>query len=259
MNIEHISVSRFGVWNNCPCQYKYKYHFKIIPPGPEPFYFVYGKIVHKIAEEYVTRKGVSPLAEVAMEVLDGKIPIERDEKEKKEVFAPSLPPAYRKRLPENLRSIKKLTDQIGTEGLLEHQFNYDLDPPNNKKVKGFIDRLINKGDKWFILDYKTTKAGQWRKDAKSIVHDLQLRLYARVVQREFNVPAENIHAALYYLEDGSLISTGFDQKSLLTAETCLLEAYNDIVAMPPEAVFGNVGDHCYRCEYKDMCPFFNQV
>jgi ATP-dependent helicase/DNAse subunit B len=57
MNINHISVSRVGVYFTCPAQYKYKYHLKIESPEPEPFYFVYGKIVHKIAEVYIKEKG----------------------------------------------------------------------------------------------------------------------------------------------------------------------------------------------------------
>jgi ATP-dependent helicase/DNAse subunit B len=50
MNIEHISVSRYQVFVECKQKYKYRYHLAIKPDKPEPFYFTYGKIVHKIAE-----------------------------------------------------------------------------------------------------------------------------------------------------------------------------------------------------------------
>lgn len=256
MNIEHISVSRHSLFQQCPQAYKYKYHLKLESNEPEPFYFVYGKIIHKIAEEYVQQDGKQLLSEVAMDVLKGRIPLERGSSD---VFAPALPAEYQRRMPEHLRAVKTITDQIGMGGHLEYGFNYDLDPPNGKFIKGFIDRLIQRGDMWFILDYKTTKKGKWRKDPESIVHDLQLRTYARVVQTHFNVPAQNIRAALYYLEGGNLVAAKFSEESLIAAEQELLEAYNQIHAMAPDQTRGNVGGHCYRCAYKSICPYFNQV
>lgn len=255
MNIEHISVSRKQCWDQCHCQYRFKYHEKIKPTGPEPFYFIYGKVVHKIAEEFVSRRGQSKIEAVAQEVLSGQIPVE--EGEEGPIYAPRLLPDYQRKFPGHLQSIKNLTEQIGTDGTLEMEFKYDLDPPNGKHVKGFIDRLIQRGDKWFIIDYKTTKRGSWRKTPTTIMHDLQLRCYARVVQRTFNVPAENIKAALYYLEGGNLIATRFNEHSLITAEKELLSAYNQIYTTPPEKAYGKVGDHCQRCDYKDICQYYS--
>ena len=263
MNIEHMSVSRHGVWDLCRQQYKYQYHIKLETNEPEPFYFVYGKIIHKIAEEYVACKGERLLSEVAVDVLEGRIEIERqeliveNEKRLQNVYAPPLPDDYRRRMPEHLRSIKYITDKFGTEGLLEHKFEYDLDPPNRKIVKGFIDRLVQKNDKWFILDYKTTKKGMWRKDENTIKEDLQLRTYARVVQKQFNVDPKNIYAALYYLEGGNLIGANYNEASLAEAENILLTAYNEISDTDPGQVRGHTGNHCFRCKFKRICPYFN--
>ncbi|MFX5760977.1 PD-(D/E)XK nuclease family protein, partial [Acinetobacter baumannii] len=80
-----------------------------------------------------------------------------------------------------------------------------------------------------IIDYKTTKKGMWRKDTNTIRKDLQLRCYGRVVQREFGAKAENIMAALYYLEGGNLVATKFTEQSLASSEKELLDAYNQIV------------------------------
>jgi CRISPR/Cas system-associated exonuclease Cas4 (RecB family) len=174
------------------------------------------------------------------------------------VFAPKIPTEYKVRMPSHLKSIDTITNQIGFDGQLEWDFKYDLDPPNNKLVVGFIDRLIRKKDNFFILDYKTTKKGKFRKDKNSIRDDLQLKTYARIVQKQFDVPAENINTALYYLEGGNLISTKFSQKQLEDAERILLECYNDIKEADPNQVWGNVGNHCYRCEYANICPFFKK-
>lgn len=256
MNITHISVSRKSVWDECKVKYKYKYHEKIESPEEEPFYFVYGKIVHKIAEEYVRARGERELFDVKDDVLQGRIPIESYEGE--EQHAPPLPMTYKNRMGEHLSSIRKITEQIGFDGELEWSFRYDLDPPNEKFVVGFIDRLIRKDDQFWIIDYKTTKKGRFRKTRNTIREDLQLRAYARIVQKEFNVPAENIRAALYYLEGGELIGAKFTESSLLAAEKELLFAYDDIKSFPPDKAWGNIGYHCKRCDYRSLCPFYKK-
>lgn len=256
MNITHMSVSRKSVWDECKKKYYFKYHIKIEPDQEEPFYFTYGKIIHKIAEEYVERGGKSGIEEIANLVCEGKISLERQNNT--DVFAPKIPTEYKVRMPSHLKSIDKITNQIGFDGELEWDFKHDLDPPNNKLVIGFIDRLIKRKDNFFILDYKTTKKGKFRKDKNSIKHDLQLQTYARIVQKQFDVPAENINTALYYLEGGDLISTKFSQKQLDNAEKILLDCYDEIKSSDPDKVWGNVGNHCYRCEYANICPFFKK-
>ena len=246
-----MSVSRKSVWDECKKKYYFKYHLKVQPEEPEPFYFTYGKIIHKIAEEYVSLGGKSSISEVSGLVLNGEIPLEEN------VFAPSLPIEYKVRMPEHINAINKITKQIGFDGDLEWDFRYDLDNPKEKYVIGFIDRLVRRKDNFFILDYKTTKKGKFRKNKRTIKDDLQLRTYARIVQKKFNVPAENINTALYYLEGGDLISTKFSEKSLESAEKILLESYDSIQQADPEKVWGTVGNHCFRCEYSKICPFFS--
>jgi putative RecB family exonuclease len=250
MRIEHISVSRASLFKECPYKYKLKYHDKVPYPGPEPFYFVYGKVVHKIAETYVEERGQRSLAEITSDVLNGRIEIEPGKK------APPLPADYARRLPGHIRSIQKLTDRIGTNGILEHNFKYDLDPPHGRLVTGFIDRIIVHNDKIWILDYKTTKKGPFRSTIETIKKDPQLRLYARVVQKEHGVPASHIKCALYYVEGGDLIPAVFSDEDLVDVEAYLLDIYKTIETTEPEEARGRTGQHCTRCEYKDMCPYF---
>jgi RecB family exonuclease len=251
MNIEHISVSRSKSYGQCHYYYKLKYHDKIPNPGVEQFYFTYGKVIHKIAETYVGERAARSLAEISTDVLRGKIEIEPGKK------APPLPADYKRRMPGHLASIQKLTTQIGTDGILEYPFKFDLDPPHEKRAVGFIDRLILKGKSAFILDYKTTKKGPYRVNKSTVASDLQLRSYARVIQRDFNIKPENISAALYYLEGGDLVATKFNEESLASAEAELLDYYNKIQAHDPAKAWGTTGQHCARCEYNKMCPFYS--
>jgi ATP-dependent helicase/DNAse subunit B len=256
MNINHISVSRYDVWQLCKQLYKFRYHLNIKTEESEPFYFLYGNIVHRSAEEYVLSKGKKLITEIANEIIEGKIPLEKKgfKKAPKKII---LPEEYKRKLPLHLAAIMKITEQIGFDGKTEYEFEYDLDPPNKRLIVGYIDRIIIKENKFWILDYKTTKKGWWRKDKNDILTDLQLRLYARVIQKQFNAQPENIKAGLYYVEGEELIGACFSSQSLAQAEKELLNAYLEIENMHPDDAWGRVGDHCKRCEYRKICPFYS--
>jgi ATP-dependent helicase/DNAse subunit B len=256
MDIAHISVSRHQMFTQCPNAYKFRYHLKLEPEGPTPIHFVYGSIVHKICEDYVAAKGARTLEEVYDGIISGRVPYEFD-KEGNPISAPELSLEHKRRLPNHMIALKKLTDRIGMDGETEYVFKYDLDPPHSCLVTGVIDRLFQHGNLWYIIDYKTTKKGMWRKDEQTVLKDLQLRCYARVVQREFNVPAENIRAALYYLEGANLIGAKFSHISLVEAEQELLETYKKISNMPEEKAWGNVGPHCKWCDFRKRCSFYS--
>jgi len=254
LTIEHMSVSRHGVWNLCHAQYKYKYHLKVISNQPEPSYFLYGKIVHRAAEEYVKRKGTTPILHCAGEVFQGKLLLEDDQQ-----VAPKLPPEYSKeKLISHLRPIEALHQRIGFAGETEWPFLFDIDPPHKRNVKGFIDRLMitKDGTRAFILDYKTSKKNGWRKTRANINQDLQLRTYAYVVNKEFGVAPENIRGALFYLEGAEIIDARFTKASLEAARDELLMAYKQIQNTKPGDVWGSPGNHCFRCEFSGICPFF---
>lgn len=252
MNINHISVSRKSVWDLCEEQYRFKYHEMVVPTGPEPPYFAYGKLVHKIAEEYVSRGDPAIFSEIVRDVLDGTIEIEPGKK------APKLDAEYTAKLGDHLKTLKEFALNIGLDrpGYTEYKFEYDLRPPDHLLVTGFIDRIVIKDDTYFIVDYKTTKKGKWRKNSKTILDDIQLRLYANVVHRDFGVPPEKINCCLYYLDGGNLVGATYTKKSMEDAERDLLQAYLQIQAKDPNTARGNVGDHCSRCDFRDRCRFY---
>ena len=247
---EHISVSRKQLWDSCQQAYKFRYHLKIVSDEPEKPWFAYGKLVHKIAEVYVQEQGQKPIEEIATACLNGTIEVEKGQPPVK------LSAEYKKKLPAHCRGIKDISDKIGYDGKIEHKFHFDLNPPHQHYITGFIDRLVIRGDRYFILDYKTTKKGNYRKNNNTIRYDLQLRCYARVVQKEFGAKPENIFAALYYLEGNELVSTGFNEASLASAEKELHDAYLHITNTHPNDVYGRMGDQCNRCEYRKICPVF---
>jgi CRISPR/Cas system-associated exonuclease Cas4 (RecB family) len=251
MYIDHLSVSRAGIFNECHQKYKYRYHLKLISDEPEPIYFAYGTIIHRIAEIFVKCRGKEELYDVAKGVLSGDISLD-DEGGK--VLHP-LPQTYKDRMPDHLYSLQKITDSLGFDGYVELPFEYDLDPPNEKLMVGYIDRLIMREGQAWVLDYKTTAVGAWRKNSSNIVGDLQLRAYALVVRDVYKIPAHEIRCGLYYLDGGELVSAKFTEATLDQTKAELLRVYKEIENKDPDSVWGNPGDHCKRCEWRKLCPF----
>jgi CRISPR/Cas system-associated exonuclease Cas4 (RecB family) len=251
VKIEHISPSRKDTWETCELKYKYRYHLKLESPEPEPSYLTYGKIIHKIAEKFVKAKGEKTIDEILASVKKGEILIDENHI--------SVPSNYKQKINGHLSSINRLVEKIGFSGEVEWAFEHDLDPPNQKLFVGVIDRLMTTGKKYFILDYKTTrKDGGWQKSPKTIKNDFQLRCYSKAIQLSFGAEAENIEAALYYV-DGTksgqpLLRTKFSQESLDLAEKELLQTYKSIESKDPSTVRGTLGSHCKYCEYKSICP-----
>ena len=255
MKISHLSVSRKQCWDLCEQQYKYRYHLNVIPDKPQPFYFTYGQIIHKGAELFVDSKGEKTLEYFIKNIIEGNIALDRNSEIKSKI---TLPSEYQKKLNDHIRAVKKITEYLGYDGDLEYEFKLDLDPPNNVTAYGFIDRLINKNGKIFIIDYKTTKKGPFRKNKFTIKSDLQMQTYALIIKEMFNVKAEDIVLALFYLEGCELISVSFDEETLKKCKETLIKTYNEILNKDAEKVIGNVGSHCKRCDYNDICPFYRK-
>lgn len=253
MNIEHISVSRKKCYETCPYQYKLKYHLKTPSPVPEPVYFAYGKLVHKIAEVYVERKGETSVGEIAQQVLRGKIEIDDG------VTIREVPSDYKNKFQKHLRAIQKATSKMGFDGEVEWPFKYDLDSPHGRNVVGFIDRLIIRGNKAYILDYKTSKKSKWRVNKNTVKQDPQLRTYCRMVQKHYGFAPENIKAALLYLEGEELVAASYTEASLALMEQELLDTYKSIQESDPDKVWGRVGGHCKLCDYSSLCPFYKST
>ena len=244
-------MSRTQTWQECQMKYKFRYHLKTPSPEAEPPYFLYGTLVHRIAEEFVKSKGKRNINDIKKLCLDGDILLEEGSHV---IPRKVLPTEYINKLSGHLISIMKSVVKFGFEGECEYHFDYDLCPPQKKFINGKIDRLIQKDGKFVILDYKTTKQGYWRKSKRDIVGDLQLQCYAMVVAERFKVDPSAIYAALLYLEGSELVGAQFTQQTLNQCRDNLIKIYDNIETSDPDKVIGSVNKQCERCEFKTICP-----
>jgi CRISPR/Cas system-associated exonuclease Cas4 (RecB family) len=250
MDINHLSVSRGQCFEECQQKYKYRYHLRVIPDKPEQIHFTYGKLLHKAAELYVQNEGKTDIVELGKDLLYGKISFSESFKLR------NLNDSYRSKFWEHIKIVKAFTNKVGFEGEIEHEITYDVDPPNNKILTGFIDRLFFKDGKAFILDYKTNKKSSFRKDRSSIKTDLQLSTYALYVSEKYNIDPENITAALIYVDGGNIVSTNFTKEGLENTKKYLKDLYYKIENSDETKVAGKVGRHCGFCDYNNICPFY---
>ncbi len=244
MHIDHISISRESCYTECHQKYKYRYHLKV-PAEEEKEYFTYGKLVHKTIEEYTRGRGLVPIKTIVEKIYEEGI-------EGKKI---NLSLEYKRQYPRDINQFLTLTKKIGTDGEVEMPFKKSLDG-GDKCVVGVIDRIIQKDDKFYIIDYKTTKDSFWRKNDKSIVNDLQLQCYAWTLMDLFSIPADRIFTSLYYLQGGNCVGAQFTEKTLSQTPIRLLEVYNSIENQDPDTVIGNVSSACKRCDYCKICPFW---
>ena len=255
MDINHISVSRSDTYKQCPQKYKFRYHLKV-PSGPMPDYLVYGKLVHKIIEEYTSAKGEKCINEIRHGCLNGDILLDEG-KENEPKPREVLSNTYLTKLSKHLNSFLKLSNVVGLNGECEHKFEYDLDPPHGKKLVGFIDYIVQKDGNFLIVDYKTTKKSRWRKTKRNIAGDIQLQCYSFIVAEEFKVAPCKVRAALFYLEGEEFIGATFSQATLDKVKKYLLEMYNEIEASDPDKTRGRISNLCNYCDYVNICPFYS--
>jgi ATP-dependent helicase/nuclease subunit A len=224
-----------------------RYHEKVKSDFPQQSYFVLGKVAHKIIEEHTKAKGEIPVKDIMHQVLSGAIPVEG---------GAAIELKDMKRLANHVKNYSKLADKIGYDGEIEWEFNIDLEYPNEVKAKGFIDRLIIKNGKASIIDYKTTQLGPWRKNSETIKKDLQLATYSWIVMNQLGIEPKDISCALYYLEDGDLMPVRFSLGTIENAIKEMSDTFKKIKNHDPDKVYGTVGDHCKRCDYRNKCPFY---
>jgi len=228
MKISRVSPSRLEVFDNCPFHYRLKYHDEIPETGEMPA-AQFGSWIHKGLELHV-KDGVS--IQEALKSCVNDYSFGNDLLS----FLPSI-----------LRNFQKVNEGL-EKGKTE--FEFKLDAGFGVPVNGVIDRLIPRGDRYLILDYKT---GRFQKTKSQLKTNYQLLIYAWAAHTLTETPYEKLDLALAYLRSGDLITVSFKAFEVETFLGVLAQKVKTIQEMEPEGAKPKPGGACNLCSYTDKC------
>ena len=105
-----------------------------------------------------------------------------------------------------------------------------------------------------IIDYKTSKK---EKSRVELGRDKQLMGYAFAVSQEFKIPLSEIYCAHYYPLTDSLVSVKFSQGAINSWREKEVSKVWKIRKKKKDEFPAMQNQFCDWCEYKPMCPLFN--
>ncbi len=242
MIINKISHSRLGVFDQCPFQYRLKYHEKIKSLLPEPLYFEYGHYIHYMCELVVKNKMTIEKASIKAIAKYG-----------------DFDKTYISRIPNMVSNFKAFQNSIYSDEFESESTEIEFKIPikgENFYFNGFIDRDIRfKNDNVLILDYKTSKKRN-QVNKNYINQDPQLLTYIWAYSETTGTPIDAISGMLFYLESGDKLIARPDSRSVsMHIHECIAKA-KKIEKMEPEQAKANLNKFCRWCEYRTICPTF---
>ena len=253
------SHSKLSTFEQCKLKYKFKYIDKIVPRIERSIEAHLGDSVHRALEW------------LYIQISEGKIPKLDDVlvfyiNTWKNNFKPDMVIVKSHLQSEDYlnQGVKFLIDYYNSnkpfqENTLEveKRISFEIDPENNIKVYGFIDRLVHnlETNELEIHDYKTNNSQPHEKHGET---DRQLALYAVALKETFpGAKDKSIKLVWHFLaHDKKLTSRRSDEqlKQLKKETLNLINEIEKTSVFPP-----NKSRLCDWCEYKDICPAWNNT
>jgi putative RecB family exonuclease len=245
------SYSRLETFERCKLKFKYKYLDKIIPDIPKNIEAHLGAVVHETLEW------------LYIQVMENKIPSIDDviiyySEKWTEQYTPDI-------LIVNKLMTEKDYLNKGISFLIDYYFKHQpfkdntiatekkieilLDEIGDKRIVGFIDRLVNNKEtnEMEIHDYKTANTLPAKEELEK---NRQLALYSIAIKEEFG-KEKNIRLIWHYLAHNQNICIIKTNEELANLKKEVIELINKIeqtTHFPP-----NPSKLCNWCEYKNMC------
>jgi putative RecB family exonuclease len=244
------SHSRLQTFQNCPLQYKLRYIDRVSSDreGIEAFM---GNLVHKTMEKLYRDLRLSKLNE-----LEDLINYYRDSWERSwhdgifVVKKDYTPEHYRDTGERCIRSYyeREFPFEDGSTLWLEEQVLIPLDSAGKYRMRGVVDRLVDKGGGLYeIHDYKTSGSIPSQEQADS---DRQLALYQLAVMKAFS-DIRDIKLVWHYLvfdKDITSERSEEDLKELKRRAIALIEVVERATEFEPKE-----SALCEWCDYPDLC------
>lgn len=239
MFLDRLSNSKSDVIDQCLLKYDYRYIRKLPGyPSKNEDALDFGTYIHRIFELGHTENHITELEKIAENIKkDYKVPL-----------------IYKDRITQCLSNFLRFNKGLGETMAVEHEFSVDL--AEGIKYNGFIDRIV-KGQQGgiLIIDYKTSKK---EKSKIELSRDKQLIGYAYAVSKEFNIPLTDIWCAHYYPLSDNLVAVKFPQSAINMWRDKEINKVWKIRKKKKDEFPAMQNQFCEWCEYKPLCPVFNQ-
>jgi putative RecB family exonuclease len=250
------SNSKIETFEQCKLKFKYRYIDKIIPEIAKSIEAHLGSIVHETLEELYTQ------------VMKKKIPSINDiisfySEKWQEKYSPDMP-IFNKTLTAKdyfNRGVEFLVNYymkhhpfqdntIATEKRIE----INLDKNGEKKLIGFIDRLVNniENNEIEIHDYKTGGSIMTKEKVES---SRQLLIYSLAIKEIFGKD-KKVCMVWHFLAHDMKICLRKTNEDLENLKKEIIEIIDNIEKtkdFPPSK-----SQLCYWCEYMDICSVWNK-
>jgi RecB family exonuclease len=238
MFLDRLSNSKSDVIDQCLLKYDYRYIRKLPGyPSKNEDALDFGTYIHRIFELGHTENHITQLEKIAENIKkDYKVPL-----------------VYKDRITQCLSNFLRFNKSLGETMAVEHEFSVDL--AEGIKYNGFIDRIV-RGQQGgvLIIDYKTSKK---EKSKIELSRDKQLIGYAYAVSKEFNIPLNEIWCAHYYPLTDNLVSVKFPQSAINMWQEKEINKAWKIRKKKKDEFPAMQNEFCDWCEYKPICPIFN--
>ncbi len=256
MAIKFYSHSKLSTFEQCKLKYKFRYIDKIIPKIEKSIEAHLGSSVHSTLEWFYNKlkshEGnsfpevddlIKKYAEIWKEEFNPKMVIVKPGKTHEDYFNKGihfLLDYYFQNKPFDDNTID-----------IEKKIYIDLD--ENTKLVGFIDRLVHdlERDTLEIHDYKTSNSQPRHNHGEQ---DRQLALYSIAIKEKFgeDKPVKLIWHFLAHNQKVVSKRTNEQLKQLKKETLELIKEIESTTHFPP-----NKSVLCDWCEYKDICPAWN--
>ncbi len=250
------SHSRLSSFENCRKQFHFRYVLRI-PQESEGIEAFVGKRVHEVLERlyrFVDRDLIPSLPKVLARYR--ALWDEHFDAERIRIAREGTPVEFYRELGErclrNFYTRNYPFDGDETLGLEQH-VRFALDTEGEYRVQGFVDRVVRAPDGTIeIHDYKT---GQRVPAQQYLDEDRQLALYQLGLEREYG-ERESFRLVWHYVARNQVRTSMRTPEQLDTLRRETIELIDRIEAETEYAP--NRIPLCQWCEYKSICPEWNE-
>lgn len=245
------SYSKLETYEKCKLKYKYKYIDKIIPEIPKSIEAHLGTCVHSTLEWFYNQlmKNINPSIEHLIDYYTENW-IKENVEEFLIVDATKTSKDYFNRGVEFLLNYY-MTNQPFKENTLatEQKIEFNLDLQGERKIIGFVDRIVENKEKEEIEihDYKTANSIPPKNE---IEKGKQLGLYSIAIKEIFG-KEKKVCMVWHYLAHNTKIclrKTNEELEKLKQDTINLINEIEDTKEFP-----ANKSRLCDWCEYRDIC------